>query len=1049
MPSSKLDARRDELADYGLAACHALQVVADDQKIPFLQTAVGISQLIMESIQRVKANKSQCRQLLDQVHKILCILVNLCGDFEAPLSVALLHSLSQFIETLQKVHGYVRAQADLGMFKRIVKQSENASQFNECTAELRQALESFGASTHTLPPLCIHMDAAQRHEELMAFVAQMNDAASTHSTHSFNRTALRRSSSSLSLLPGSPKIFYGREQELTKIVTALTASDSARVAILGSGGMGKTSLALAAVHHTDIVTMFGTQRFFIPLTAAVSATDLIAKVAQYFGLEQQGRLQKNILRHLCAIPAPVLLVLDNMEDCWESLAGRPQVEDFLSHLSDVPGLRLLVTMRGMERPNQVKWSRPFLPALTPLDADAARSTFFDITDEVTDEKIVNKLLALTDHLPLAISLMANLASFDGCETVLERWNSETTSLLSDGADKLSNLDTSIMISLTSPRMKSNPNALKVLSVMALLPDGVSRADLEEMNLPLADVAWCISTLMRCALCYLDSDHRFKLLAPISQYARRQCPVSEELQRPLREHFYNVANLFTVPDFLSPLLVHRLSSDLGNIRSVVLHSLGSTDHRQLVQTLGCVIKLAGFTYLTNLGSLEGLDSLQELVATLDEPRLEGQYLYITGYLNHPKLEYSSRRALQCFERAGDLISQGTEYNNFLPSIVSRLSKAMAYRALGFHYQVKRDGAKTTEALSAALELAKKAGTQPNHLADQAATLVQMLQFRNTRGLSDTLPLAYEAHEIAHASGHLWIEASTLRMLASTCERMGDYTRARGFCVQAKALLSALALDGSHVSVFRRTTNTEAEIALQQTNYVYARSLNMSLVTPEESQTGFSHQEISNGYALINIAYIDIATGKHSAAGSTLNLARSLFNAHNSRFGEIACDITLGDFHTKIGEYAEARRLYLQCLPFPSAELRTLCFEKLSDVALLEQEVTLAQRFATLLLIHAFKSGYQAKMHRALRRLGDVFLADGDDTSAMLLFDVALAGFTLMDIHRAKAECWLRMGDIHASRGDSEAARVAWEAARPEFEKSSQHEEVAECDKRLAV
>ncbi|KAJ7034627.1 P-loop containing nucleoside triphosphate hydrolase protein, partial [Mycena alexandri] len=691
MPSSKLDAQRDKLVDYGIAACHALQGVGDGQNIPFLQTAAGISQLIMGSIQRVRANKSQCIQLIDQVHEILCVLFNLCGGFEASLSLALLHNISQFIETLQKVHVYVRAQADLGIFKRIVKQTEHASQFGECTAGLKQALESFGVSTQISFSSSLFAIATATDKSLHrrnncsdphgcraktrgthGLVAQMNDAASTRS---YNRTALHRSSSSLSLLPGSPKIFYGREQEVVKIVAALTASNPARVAILGPGGMGKTCLALAAVHNTEIVTMFGNQRFFIPLSAAVSATDLIAKVAQYFGLEQHGRLQKNILRHLCAAPAPVLLVLDNMEDCWELLAGRPQVEDFLSHLSDVPGLRLLVTMRGVERPNQVKWSRPFLLALIPLDADAARSTFVDITDEVADEKIANKLLALTDHLPLAISLMANLASFDGCNTVLERWNSETTSLLSDGADKLSNLDTSIMISLTSPRMKSNPNALKVLSLMALLPDGVSRADLEEMNLPLADVARCISTLMRCALCYLDSDHRFKLLAPIAQFTRRQYPIFEELQCPLREHFYNVANLFTVPDFLSPSLVHRLSSDLGNIRSMVLYSLGSTDHKQLVQTFGCIIKLAGFTYLTNLGSLEGLDSLDEVVAKLDEPRLEGQYLYIMSYFNHAKMESSNLRALQCFERAEDLVKQ-----------------AMAYRALGFYYQMKRDAAK---------------------------------------------------------------------------------------------------------------------------------------------------------------------------------------------------------------------------------------------------------------------------------------------------------------------------------------------------------------------
>ncbi|KAJ7154507.1 hypothetical protein C8R46DRAFT_1196838 [Mycena filopes] len=1025
MPSSL-----DKLVGYGIAACHALREVADGQNIPFLQTAAGISLLIMESVQRDGANKSRCLQLTGQVHEILCVLVNLCGGLEHTPSVVLLHNISQFIETLQKVHAYVRAQTDLGLFKRIVKQAESASQFAECTAGLKQAFESFGLQTNIVTAETIariHTDAAQRHEELMAVVAQMNDAASTRSSD------LRRSSSSLSLIPGSPKIFHGREQELAQIVAVLTAPTPARVAILGPGGMGKTSLALAAVHDVQIVSTFDTRQFFIPLNAAVSAPDLIAKVAQYFGLEQQGRLQKAILRHLCAIPAPVLLVLDNMEDCWEPLAGRSQVEDFLSHLSEVPGLCLLVTMRGVERPNKIKWTRPFLPALTPLTADAAKSTFLDITDEDADKKIVDKLLALTDHLPLAISLMANLASFDGCESVLERWNSETTSLLSDGADKLSNLDKSIMISVSSPRMVSNANALKILSIMALLPDGVSRADLDDMVLPLPDVPRCITTLMRCALSYLDSDHRFKLLAPIAQFVRRKCPVPDNLQRPLREHFYSVANLFTKPDFLSPSLVHRLSADMNNIRSVVLHSLDSTDREQLVQTFKCIVKLAGLTYLTTLGSLEGLDSLDDLVATLNEPRLEGQYLYIMSYFNHASMELASRRALKCFERADDLVSQAT-----------------AYRALGFYYQTKRDAAGTTEALNTALELARKAGTMPNHSADQAATMVQMAQFRNTRGDSNTFQLAYEAYLTAHASGYLWIEASTLRMLASTCEHIGDYSRAMAYCTQAKALLSALALDSTHVSAFRHITNTEAEIALQQTDYVRARALNMSLATPEESQTGFSHQEISNGYALINIAYIDIATGKHAAAGGTLRLARSLFGAHKSRFGEVACDITMGDFHCKVGEYAEARRLYLMCLPFPSAELKMMCLENLVDVALVERDMASAQRYATLLLVYACKSGYQAKMHRALRRLGDVFLADGDgdQTSAMLLFEVALGGFTLMGIHRAKGECLLRMGDVYASCGDSGAARGAWEAARPEFEKSSQEDEVAECDRRLA-
>jgi hypothetical protein len=126
------------------------------------------------------------------------------------------------------------------------------------------------------------------------------------------------------------------------------------------------------------------------------------------------------------------------------------------------------------------------------------------------------------------------------------------------------------------------------------------------------------------------------------------------------------------------------------------------------------------------------------------------------------------------------------------------------------------------------------------------------------------------------------------------------------------------------------------------------------------TGFSHREISKGYALINIAFIDIATGNHFTAGKTLNLARSLFRGHDSRFGLVACDITLGDLRCKIlmREFADVCQLYLQ--PFtslPFAELKTMCVQKLSDVALMQREVTAAQRqrYATL----AFNSGVDAK------------------------------------------------------------------------------------------
>lgn len=62
-------------------------------------------------------------------------------------------------------------------------------------------------------------------------------------------------SDSLSLLPTCPKLFYGREVELEMLVETL-ASAPPRTTILGPGGTGKTTLAMAALHHPTMVEKY-------------------------------------------------------------------------------------------------------------------------------------------------------------------------------------------------------------------------------------------------------------------------------------------------------------------------------------------------------------------------------------------------------------------------------------------------------------------------------------------------------------------------------------------------------------------------------------------------------------------------------------------------------------------------------------------------------------------------------------------------------------------------------------------------------------------------
>jgi predicted negative regulator of RcsB-dependent stress response len=88
-----------------------------------------------------------------------------------------------------------------------------------------------------------------------------------------------------------------------------------------------------------------------------------------------------------------------------------------------------------------------------------------------------------------------------------------------------------------------------------------------------------------------------------------------------------------------------------------------------------------------------------------------------------------------------------------------------------------------------------------------------------------------------------------------------------------------------------------------------------------------------------------------------------------------------------------------------------------------------------------------LHQALRRLGDVLVGQGANDTALSILEVALEGFTQMDVHQSRAECMQTMGHVSVQCGDIDRAREMWESARPLFERAEQKKEVARLDKRL--
>ncbi|KAJ7451874.1 P-loop containing nucleoside triphosphate hydrolase protein, partial [Mycena latifolia] len=349
------------------------------------------------------------------------------------------------------------------------------------------------------------------------------------------------SSNSISMLPATPKIFHGRESELKEIVEILH-QDSPRIwiAILGAGGMGKTSLAKAALHHPDIKFKYE-QCFFVAVDSVTTSVGLAVLIAEHIGVTSAKDVTKKVM-HYFATHGPSLLILDNLETSWESLRSRGEVEELLSKLTDVSHLALMASPHiGAERPAKVQWTRPFLALLKPLSDQAARDTFFAIAEDVHDSKDVDDVLSLTDNMPLAVDLIAHAVDLEGsCSAVLARWKSEKTSLLSAGNDRKSDLDTSITISLSSSRMSTG--AKDLLSLLSILPDGLSNVELVQSKLSIQDVMTCKATLLATSLAYVDDKRRLKSLVPIREHMQCFYPPSPLLIHPLQKYFHELLGL---------------------------------------------------------------------------------------------------------------------------------------------------------------------------------------------------------------------------------------------------------------------------------------------------------------------------------------------------------------------------------------------------------------------------------------------------------------------------------------------------------------------------
>ncbi|KAJ7032411.1 hypothetical protein C8F04DRAFT_658825 [Mycena alexandri] len=421
----------------------------------------------------------------------------------------------------------------------------------------------------------------------------------------------------------------------------------------------------------------------------------------------------------------------------------------------------------------------------------------------------------------------------------------------------------------------------------------------------------------------------------------------------------------------------------------------------------------------------LELLPSYLDRLTDHRLHAEYLtvFVLTWQYHPHLDVDSlqTKAMQHLRAAQDKCGEA----KFLCAAAS--------------YFQKHDNniPKALGCFETAFDLASEvhdAETQCLALRDMSQSLCVLGRYPEAR------LKARKMRALAQRHGLFYMEAHAIRADLFCRVIQGDLASCVALSAEGRALLALCGLEASTLDL--ALINSDAEVHLTKTEYAEARAL--------YAKTRSDHAPHPQAYDRLNLVVIDTEIGVDSTqVRQDLAAVRATFESLKIPVGSIVCEVVHAYLDIRDGFLDNARlsleRAFVQTRG-DNQEISILCLTKLGDITCGLSDAATTLGWACILMAFARKGNIIA-VHQALRFFADVFLAQGEDETALSLLDVSLAGFTAADIHRSRAECMLRMGDLFHRRGNGEKAVEFWRMARPLFVRSLQAKEVAQVDERL--
>ncbi|KAF8268850.1 P-loop containing nucleoside triphosphate hydrolase protein [Lactarius quietus] len=390
--------------------------------VPFIAPVAGLILQTLKMRGEVKQYEEEWGVVMEKLADIASIVIGVgesCqthGLVEEDLPDGVRKILRSLHRDLGGIEGALKQGAETNAIKRVLLRADMLQRVRKYDAKLSNILQSFQAK--------LLLDAR------LAQIVEKRKVQTVTQPEAITSPPFWQG-------PTAPQIFFGRDAELAQIIhmiTANTGSHPARIAILGPGGYGKTTIARAALTVKQILEHFGDARYFVPCESVTSSGALLVELGKTLGVLEGGTDALWFRIQTTLTSKDSIICFDNFESPWDqNVETKHSVEEVLSRVTELHCVTVLITMRGAERPAQTQWTQPFLEPLETLSHNAAKDIWQAIAGNYNN--FSKKLIEVVDYVPLAVDLLSHLSQVTPPELLWEEWSSKQTKAIQTGQEQ--------------------------------------------------------------------------------------------------------------------------------------------------------------------------------------------------------------------------------------------------------------------------------------------------------------------------------------------------------------------------------------------------------------------------------------------------------------------------------------------------------------------------------------------------------------------------------------------------------------------------------------